>query len=180
MRGFPSHKFLSNIYSQYIPGSPAIWTGRAVPFTLQPDEVFTYVNQNSPELSQYPMLPLFAAADAIHGQETAPPVDWPTVDVVTDRNLLRKLLRWLNPSPGREVRDFRIDFQLVGTKTLVLCRWESPTPEAQSNRSFGHAFVAAMTRAAPDCPSSGHHRAITYVRCHHFPFITLGSLNRFN
>lgn len=70
------------------------------------------------------MLPLFVAADAIHGQKAAPPVDWPKVDVITDRNGLRKLLRWLNPSPGREVRDFRIDVQLVGTKTLVLNRWE--------------------------------------------------------
>ncbi|KAI9433788.1 hypothetical protein BJY52DRAFT_1218590 [Lactarius psammicola] len=144
-----------------VPGSPAIWTGRAVPFTLQPDDGSVYVDQNSRQLSQYPMLPLFTAADAIHDQE-APPVDWPTVDVITDRNGLRKLLRWLNPSSGREVRDFRIDVQLVGTKTLVLSRWERPTHEMQTVRSYGHAFEAAMTRAAPDCPSSGHQRAITY------------------
>jgi hypothetical protein len=86
------------------------------------------------------------------------------VDVIADRNSLRKLLRWLNPSPGREVRDFRIDVQLVGDKTLVLCRWETPTSEVHTNHSFGHAFEAAMTHAAPDCPSSGHQRAITYVR----------------
>ena len=163
--------FFSHLCYQFIPGSPAIWTGRAVPFTLEPDNVFAYADQNNPELSQYPMLPLFAAADAIHDQETAPPVDWPAVDVVTDRNVLRKLLRWLDPSPGREVRDFRIDFQLVGTKTLVLRRWESPTPEVHTHRSFGHAFEVAMTHAAPDCPSSGHHRAITYVRCYRCPFI---------
>ena len=167
---FP-YVFFSHLCSQFIPGSPAIWTGRVIPFTLQPDDTFVYVDQHNPELSQYSMLPLFAAADAIHGNEIAPPVDWPTVDVVTDRNVLRKLLRWLNPSTGREVRDFRIDVQLVGTKSLVLCRWESPTREVYPNRSFGHAFEVAMTRAARDCPSSGHHRAITYVRCHHFPFL---------
>ena len=155
----------------FIAGSPAIWTGRDVPFTLQPDDVAVYVDQNSAQLSQYPMLPLFAAADAIHGQEATPPVDWPTVDIVTDRNGLRKLLRWLNPSPGREVRDFRIDVQLVGAKTLVLSRWESPSREVHTGRSFGHAFEAAMTRPAPDCPSSGHQRAITYVCCRHFPFL---------
>lgn len=146
-----------------VPGSPAIWTGRAVPFTLQPDNASVYVDQNSAQLSQYPMLPLFAAADALHGQEAAPPpVDWPTVDIITDRNGLRKLLRWLNPSPGREVRDFRIDVQLVGTKTLVLSRWESPTHETHTGRSYGHAFEETMTRAALDCPSSVHQRAITY------------------
>ncbi|KAH8983908.1 hypothetical protein EDB92DRAFT_1951194 [Lactarius akahatsu] len=142
-----------------VPGSPAIWTGRAVPFTLQPDEGYVWKNV---QLPQYPMLPLFAAADAIHDQEAAPPVDWPTVDFVTDHNDLRKLLRWLSPSPGREVQDFRIDVQLVGTKTLVLRRWEIRPYWDHANRSYGHAFAAAMTRAAPDCPSSRHHRVIAY------------------
>ncbi|KAH9020498.1 hypothetical protein EDB85DRAFT_2153026 [Lactarius pseudohatsudake] len=145
-----------------VPGSPAIWTERAVPFTLEPDASSVYVDQNTAQLSQYPMLPLFTAADAIHDQDAAPPVDWPSMDVVTDRNGLRKFLRWLNPSPGRAVRDFRIDVQLVGTKTLVLSRWESPTPEVNNGRSFGHAFEAATTCPAPDCPSSGHQRVITY------------------
>lgn len=163
-----------------IAGSPAIWTGRAVPFTLQPDDVFVYVDRNTAQLSEYPLLPLFAAADAIHSQEAAPPVDWPTVDAITDRNGLRKLLRWLNPSPGREVRDFRIDVQLVGTKTLVLNRWESPLHEDHKGRSFGHAFETAMTRAAPDCPPSGHQRAITYVRCYAFPFFHSGVIEHIN
>ncbi|KAH8993052.1 hypothetical protein EDB86DRAFT_1403817 [Lactarius hatsudake] len=146
-----------------VPGSPAIWTGHAVPFTLQPDDGSVFVDQNSARLSEYPMLPLFAAADAIHGPKTtASPVDWPTVDVITDRNGLRKLLRWLNPSPGREVRDFRIDIQLVGTKTLVLGRWEGRSREPPSGRTYGFGFEEATSRAAPGCPPSGHHRAITY------------------
>ncbi|KAH8993066.1 hypothetical protein EDB86DRAFT_2930349 [Lactarius hatsudake] len=148
-----------------VPGSPAIWTGRAVPFTLQPDDGYIYFEQKNAQLVQYPMLPLFAAADAIHDQEAVPPVDWPTVDVITDRNALRKLLRWLDPSPGKAVRDFRIDVQLVGTKTLVLRRWESPTDGGHTNRSYGHAFMAEMTRAAPDCPSSGHYRVVAYDMC---------------
>jgi len=44
----------------------------------------------------------------------------------------------------------------------VLCRWECPQREVHTNRSFGHAFEAAMTRPALDCPSSRHQRAITY------------------
>jgi hypothetical protein len=129
---------------------------------LQPDGDFVYVDwyHDSAQLSQYPMLPLLAAADAMHNQEVTPPVDWPAVDVIADRNSLR----WLNLSPGREVCDFRINVHLVGDKTLVLCHWETPTSEVHMNSSFGHAFEAAMTYAAPDCPSLGHQRAITYVR----------------
>jgi len=144
-----------------VPGSPALWTGQDLPFTLQPDDGSNFVDQNTARMSRYPLLPLFAAADAIHDKK-APPVDWPAVDVVTDRNGLRKLLRWLSPSEGREVRDFRIDVELVGLRTIILNRWDGRTREPPSGRSFGFAFEADTSRAAPGCPISGHHRAITY------------------
>jgi hypothetical protein len=120
-------------------------------------------------MSQYPMLPLFAAADAMcdDGKKAPPPVDWPDVDVITDRNGLRKLLRWLSPSQGRETRKFRIDVELVGTKTIVLNRWEGRVHDPPTGKSFGIAFEAATSRAAPGCPRSGHHRTITYVRRSH-------------
>ena len=143
-----------------------MWTAQSVPFTLQPDSSSHSVDQNGPRMSEYPMLPLFAAADAIHDNKKAP-VDWPAVDVITDRNSLRKLLRWLNPSAGREVRDFRIDVELVGAKTIVMYRWDGCSLELPPvGKSYGYAFEAATSRAAPGCPSSGHHRAITYVRFH--------------
>lgn len=144
-----------------VPGSPALWTGRKAPFTLEPDSGAHFVDQNGARMSEYPLFPLFAAADAIHEKKKSP-VDWPAVDVVTDRNGLRKLLRWLNPSEGREVRDFRIDVELVGDKTIVLNRWEGRTREPPTGKSYGFAFEAATSRAAPGCPSSGHHRTITY------------------
>jgi len=112
------------------------------------------------------MFPLFAAADAIYDNSKKAPVDWPDVDVITDRNGLRKLLRWLNPSEGREVRDFRIDVELVGVKTIVLNRCEGYTGEPPAGKSYGFAFEEATAHAAPGCPRSGHHRAITYVRYH--------------
>jgi hypothetical protein len=164
--------------SRHNAGSPAVWTGRQVPFTLQPDSGSHFVDQNWARMSQYPLLPLFAAADAIHDNNKKPPVDWPDVDVVTDRNGLRKLLRWLNPSEGREVRDFRIDVELVGAKTIVLNRWEGRTREPPIGKSFGFAFEAATARAAPGCPSSGHHRTITYVR-YHGMFCYIGVLTTF-
>lgn len=149
-------------YENQLAGSPAVWTGRDVPFTLEPDDGSNFVDENTARMADYPMLPLFASADAIHGKEA--PVNWPAVDVITDRNSLRKLMRWLSPSEGKEVCDFRIDVELVGTKTLVLNRWEGRERQPPNGRSYGFGFEAAMTRAAPGCPISGHHRAITYVR----------------
>ncbi|KAI0255085.1 hypothetical protein BJV78DRAFT_1386971 [Lactifluus subvellereus] len=141
-------------------GSPAQWTGRAVPFTLQPDDGFKFVDQHSARSPEYSMLPLFTAADAIHGKRA--PVEWPAVDVIAGRSSLRKLLRWLNPSAGRKVYDFRIEVDLIGTKTILLSRWEHRSCEPPTGRIFGFAFEDAMTCPAPGCPSAGHHRAITY------------------
>jgi len=44
----------------------------------------------------------------------------------------------------------------------VLGRWEGRRREPPSGRSYGFRFEEATTRAAPGCPSSGHHRTITY------------------
>jgi hypothetical protein len=152
-------------------GSPALWKERVLPFTLEPDDGTSFIDQNGAKMSQYPMLPLFAAADAMRddGKKAPPPVNWPDVDVITDRNGLRKLLRWLNPSQGRQPRDFRIDVELVGAKTIVLNRWEGRVHNTPTVKSFGFAFEAATSRAAPGCPPSGHHRTITYVRCRSHP-----------
>jgi len=63
-------------------GSLGVWTGRGLPFSLQ-DKGYNFLDQNGARLSQYPMLPDFAAADAIYDKEA--PVDWPAVDVITNR-----------------------------------------------------------------------------------------------
>ena len=44
-------------------------------------------------------------------------IDWSTVDFVTDRNGLRKLLRW---AKGTKCDDFRIDTQIAGERTILL------------------------------------------------------------
>ncbi|KAH9960101.1 hypothetical protein BC827DRAFT_1297101 [Russula dissimulans] len=152
-----------------VPGSPPVWTGRDLPFTLRPDTGENFIDQNTTRIADYPMLPLFTAADVTHDDKA--PVDWPTVDVISDRNGLRKLLRWLNPSAGREVRDFRIDVELVGPKTIILIRRESTEYQPLNVRSFGFSFEEAMTLAAPGCPASGHHRAITYRRLNVLTFL---------
>jgi hypothetical protein len=56
-----------------------------LPFTLQDKGYhFLDLDQNRIRMSQYLMLLLFAAMDAIHDKEAR--VDWPTVDVITNRN----------------------------------------------------------------------------------------------
>jgi len=133
---------------------------------VQPDLGSHFIDQNGAGMSEFPFLPLFAAADAIHDNINKAPVDWPSVDVITDRNGLRKLLHRLNPSEGREVRDFPIEVELVGAKTIVVSCWEGRTREPPTGKIYGFAFEAATACAAPGCPSSGHHQTITHMRYH--------------
>jgi hypothetical protein len=88
--------------------------------------------------------------------------DWPSVDFVTDRNGLRKLLRWIS---GTASKDFRIDMQLAGDRTVLFNRWEVRTREQMSGYTYGFNFETASTRPASGCErSTGHHRIVRYVR----------------
>lgn len=91
--------------------------------------------------------------------------DWSSVDFVTDRNGLRKLLRWIVAVPGDPPRDFRIDMQLAGSKTVLMNRWEQFTKEQPgTRRSYGFNFEEDMTVPSPGCESgTGHHRIVAYV-----------------
>jgi uncharacterized protein (DUF849 family) len=63
-------------------------------------------------------------------------------------------------------REFRIDVELVGTKTMVFSRREEETTETippGQFRGFGQSFERAV-RSEVDKYATGHHRIITYVR----------------
>ena len=104
-------------------------------------------------------MPLVAA---VNEQKIFATEDWKTVDFITDRNNLRKLLQWIGGASGK---GFRIDTQLVGEKTVVLNRWEPVDAERMHGNMFGVNFQKAVTE--PMMPaterSAWHHRIITYV-----------------
>lgn len=67
---------------------------------------------------------------------------------------------------GTMDKAFRIDVELVGTKTMVFSRCEEKTTETIPSgqfRGFGRAFKHAVTSGV-DQYATGHHRVITYVR----------------
>lgn len=100
----------------------------------------------------------------------APDFDWSAVDLVTDRNGLRKLLRWIRDPQARE---FRIDTQLAGEKTVLFSRWEKRSAESLDDRvkpngrtyqTYGFSFEKASTKPAAGCAgSTGYHRIVEYV-----------------
>ncbi|KXN88305.1 hypothetical protein AN958_07764 [Leucoagaricus sp. SymC.cos] len=143
-----------------IPGSPPEWANRPSPYNVQPDMGIHYIDQNSYRMPSANLLPLIVAVNQKHKDEGCSPFPWGSMDFVTDRNGLRKLLRWII---GGEVKEFRIDAQLVGKKTVLLNRWEKRTREQFNGRTYGFRFEKASTNTVKGCEeASGHHRIISY------------------
>jgi hypothetical protein len=151
--------------STYFPGSPSVWLNKATPYRVSSDRhQKTFVDANGHHMGPAALLPLIAAVDACHSIEKADEeFDWSSVDIVTDRNGLRKLLIWLGVTPGKK-KDFRIDLQLAGEKTALFTRWEKKTRITGNEGSFGHNFEKASTKHAAGCSdSTSHHRIVKYV-----------------
>ncbi|KAJ7618833.1 hypothetical protein DFH06DRAFT_1011842 [Mycena polygramma] len=146
-----------------VPGSPPEWQNKATPYQVPADTGIFFSDQNGFRMPSTVLLPLITAVDKMHetsGSGTA--FDWcaEKVDFVTDRNGLRKLLRWADGTAAE--KDFRIDTQLAGN-TVLLNRWETRTRVSYSGYSYGYNFEKASTDPALGCEeSTGHHRVIKY------------------
>ncbi|KAG1805868.1 hypothetical protein EV424DRAFT_1578108 [Suillus variegatus] len=117
-----------------VPGSPRVWfTG---PQRVPADSGTRFVDQNAFYMRKMsPLIPLFAAIDDMN-----PSFNLKQFDFVTDRNNLRKLLRWASGSSDE--KDFRIDIDAL---------W-----------GIGHEYEKAATRVTRGCErATGHHRMIS-------------------
>lgn len=111
-----------------------------------------------------PLLPLFYAVDTQYASNSQPPVDWPLVDILTDRNSLNKLLRWISGSATEPGVDFRIDLCLAGKQTVVLNRWNDGYIEHLFPHTYGYGFNQRTTTSPVGCRESiKHHRIMKYV-----------------
>ncbi|KDQ06415.1 hypothetical protein BOTBODRAFT_39619 [Botryobasidium botryosum FD-172 SS1] len=141
-----------------IPGCPMVWTKKEPPFTIPRDSGVSYIDQNAARCLPLmnPLNPLFLALNVM-----APEFDMASVDLVTDRNNLRKLHRWVTNSADK---DFRIDVQLIGRETVVLRRWEMHNTEGgNKSRGYGHSFERETTSVPPGFEgSTSHHRIVRY------------------
>jgi hypothetical protein len=132
------------------------------------DHGYNFVDQNGDRMGSRPLLPLIRAVQDVESQsgtKSEDKFDWSSVDFVTDRNGLRKLLRWIIVVSGDPPKDFRIDTQLAGSKTVLMNRWEYLTKEQPgTRRSYGFNFEEVMSVPGPGCErGTGHHRIVAYV-----------------
>ena len=79
-----------------VPGSPPLWSAPRAPRQLKKDSGLIYIAQNAARHPDSPLEPLFRALYIAN-----PLFDIRSIDVVTDRNNIRKLLSFINPSSTR-------------------------------------------------------------------------------
>ena len=128
------------------------------------DQGSFFVDQNTARFAKYPAEPLFRSLAIMQ-----PDLSMQGFDLVTDRNCLRKLLRFVSSEVDRS---FRIDIQIQG-EVMFLRRWEEELKHvilSHEHFGFGHNFEEATTsfdKGLKD--SSGHHRVTRYnlgsIRC---------------
>ncbi|KAI1156272.1 hypothetical protein F4825DRAFT_459252 [Nemania diffusa] len=140
-----------------IPGFAPIWQPIPLPATLPADKGTYFIDQNASRVPKYPFEPVFRAAEVMN-----PTVDFADVDIVINRNSLRKLLDFC---AGLVKRSFRVNLSMIGN-TLFIERCERNTHtfigDAQVP-SWGHNFEKSFTKLPKELEdSSQYHRIIRY------------------
>jgi hypothetical protein len=138
------------------------------PLTIRPDvEVFqgseVFVDHGSGTKQAESLLAMLTAVELC-----TPGFDWNPSDIVSDRNSLRNLHRWVNwaDSDPQPPWSFRIDMHLAGKKTLVLTRWKRGIVQRPADYSYEFSYERSETVPVPGCALSraaGHDRIMAYV-----------------
>lgn len=142
-----------------VPGEPPRWSPPRIAQRLPKDSGLVYVSQNAARLPKSPLEPLFRALYLSH-----PNFDVRSVDVVTDRNNIRKLLSFVDPNLSRNgAEPFTINVEMT-RNTAILSRTETKTTELigpNEFKGFGHEFEKAYTTSSI-AHNTGHHRIVSY------------------
>ncbi|KAI1370589.1 hypothetical protein F4677DRAFT_438092 [Hypoxylon crocopeplum] len=136
-----------------VPGFPPLWSPPSKPLKLMPDSGMVFIDQNAARNTRCPLEPLFRA---LYAQD--PGFEMGNIDLVTDRNNIRKLLRFVQ---GSSFDAFEFEVEIVGGKTALFTRLEPETTTViQGFRGYGHSFEKAYTKS--QVGSTGYHRVTRY------------------
>ncbi|KAG6108895.1 hypothetical protein E4U14_003446 [Claviceps sp. LM454 group G7] len=147
-----------------VPGSPPLWSPPVTDVQLRKDSGLYNIAENAVRLPDRPLAPIFSAIFT-----TNPSFNIRSIDVISDRNNIRKLLSFIDPismtngSPGES---FTIKLELV-RNTLLMCRHETATTRyigPHEFRGYGREFEKAYTTNQIE-GSAGHFRIISYRFC---------------
>ncbi|KAL8682992.1 MAG: hypothetical protein Q9186_000987 [Xanthomendoza sp. 1 TL-2023] len=122
----------TDTYTCLLPGSPPIWSPPSDPQAIAPDEGFRYIDQNADRYRKSSLTPIFSSIS-----NTDSSYQFDTIDIISDRNPLRKLYAFAAHDPG--LKEFRFGVSVFGgddKKTLVFHRIEKMTREEHEEGEF--------------------------------------------
>jgi len=124
-------------------GCSLLWSALKVPKRLQKDSGLIYIVQNAARHPDSPLEPLFRVL-----YNANPLYNIRSINVVTNRNNIRKLLSFINPGSTRNGLDiFTINIETT-KNTAIFCCEEAAIHELirpQEFRGYGHEFEKANT-----------------------------------
>ncbi|KAF8434005.1 hypothetical protein BGX38DRAFT_1221409 [Terfezia claveryi] len=142
-----------------VPGLAARWTPPSLPAWLNPDSGIFYIDQNAYRWPTSPLEPALRALFTLH-----PTFDLNPIDIVTDRNNLRKLFRFVC-GDQKLMHEFKFYVEVIN-KTVLVTRWEKRAANVVAGsefRGFGHTFEKEFTKYTKGLEgSTGHHRVAKY------------------
>lgn len=138
-------------------GCPARWNPPPLPYQVPKDNGKVSIDQNSHRSPSASFDPFFKALLNMH-----PNFDMKPIQLTTDRNSLRKLLRFVS---GKVPENWRLDVDIV-EDTLFFTRWEENRIQIITGAfasGYGHEFEKAFLSYDSNLQeSSGHHRIVRY------------------
>ncbi|KAG6000590.1 hypothetical protein E4U43_001558 [Claviceps pusilla] len=145
-----------------VPGCPPLWNPPEPAPALERDSGLYYIAENAVRLPASPIEPMFRALYV-----TNPSFDLRSIDVISGRHHIRKLLSFINPGSMRgTIKAFTMKLELV-RNTLLLCPHDAPATEyiaPHDFRGYGHEFEKVYT-TSQIADSTSHHRIISYRFC---------------
>ncbi|KAK1753944.1 hypothetical protein QBC47DRAFT_385247 [Echria macrotheca] len=166
------------------------WSPPSTPPRLDPDSGTVFIDQNAFRSPTSPLEPLFRALLIEN-----PSLSLRDIDLVTDRNNLRKLLRFIQGSSSADPFQIRVEAVSDGdgdgdatttttTTTTLFTRVEPKVVDnVQGFRGYGHNFEKAYT-TKKDARMNGYHRVAAYtfggLRCvvRHETDAYIGAINQ--
>lgn len=145
-----------------VPGLPPLWSPLTGSQKLRQDSGLVYIAQNAARYPEFPVEPLFRSLLLMN-----PKFDLGTLNLITDRNNLRKLLQFVQPGRSKYALE-AFTIKAENKKgTTVLARTEAVTSEVIGPgdfRGFGRQFERTYT--TPEINGcTGHHRVLSFRFC---------------
>ncbi|PYH87517.1 hypothetical protein BO71DRAFT_472081 [Aspergillus ellipticus CBS 707.79] len=142
-----------------VPGCPPLWSPPKSPKKVDKDSGLIYVAQNAARYPERLLEPLFRSLFIEN-----PSYDIHAINLITDRNNIRKLLAFINPSLSKHrLEPFTIEVEATND-TAIFCRAETKAIDIikpHQFKDYSHEFEKAFT-TSQIAGSTGHHRIISY------------------